>query len=569
MSSMKSLYKNHTVYFFKNKTLISLVAILFFSSFAASPFFFIQPLLYNFNWIAYFIVYAIVILLALILNHFFLISTKKNQYDQILNSLHSNSRKIFISKYLFLLSVFGVLSFLIAIILASFMFTVFTNNFYNLLYFLGIFISNFVVFNAFFWIFSLFSSFSKNLLYKNIVNVSLGILVTIPAILVRSLLAKDASDESLSQITKITEVSKENKINNYYVSKNAYESANDSSKLRFDLINTLYFAPIMIFNKILAKNYDVSKFDSDRFSTYSIKNVIEKKKWNATSQYFAYDLNTKPLVSYNNGELLALLKREIYDKSDITQELIEKVRNTINKLEWNKAVLPEQESNLIELLSGKNNIIIRYIKRDWKYILANNSQLQNLIINTFGLAFWNLLNDFYNVYSFNTYLNVDIKGANFYFEKIISTNSEYDLASKIDDIDKEYLKNHFVQFSGDKVFFNNYKSSRFSINLTDFQKVFKSISSQKEWANFIDENAFSLQKINDILDNIYSFNNELHNIEKIRLLSNSSITKYYKDVLIPTLISDSSLNFIYTFLVLLMITISIPFTTFKAIKGEI
>ncbi|ACF07366.1 hypothetical protein [Metamycoplasma arthritidis] len=224
MSSMKSLYKNHTVYFFKNKTLISLVAILFFSSFAASPFFFIQPLLYNFNWIAYFIVYAIVILLALILNHFFLISTKKNQYDQILNSLHSNSRKIFISKYLFLLSVFGVLSFLIAIILASFMFTVFTNNFYNLLYFLGIFISNFVVFNAFFWIFSLFSSFSKNLLYKNIVNVSLGILVTIPAILVRSLLAKDASDESLSQITKITEVSKENKINNYYVSKNAYES---------------------------------------------------------------------------------------------------------------------------------------------------------------------------------------------------------------------------------------------------------------------------------------------------------------------------------------------------------
>ncbi|ACF07365.1 hypothetical protein [Metamycoplasma arthritidis] len=325
----------------------------------------------------------------------------------------------------------------------------------------------------------------------------------------------------------------------------------------------------MIFNKILAKNYDVSKFDSDRFSTYSIKNVIEKKKWNATSQYFAYDLNTKPLVSYNNGELLALLKREIYDKSDITQELIEKVRNTINKLEWNKAVLPEQESNLIELLSGKNNIIIRYIKRDWKYILANNSQLQNLIINTFGLAFWNLLNDFYNVYSFNTYLNVDIKGANFYFEKIISTNSEYDLASKIDDIDKEYLKNHFVQFSGDKVFFNNYKSSRFSINLTDFQKVFKSISSQKEWANFIDENAFSLQKINDILDNIYSFNNELHNIEKIRLLSNSSITKYYKDVLIPTLISDSSLNFIYTFLVLLMITISIPFTTFKAIKGEI
>ena len=101
---MKSLYKNHSVYFFKNKILMSLVTILFLSSFAVAPFFLNQSLLYNYNWLTYFIVYTIVILLSLTLCHFFLISSKKNQYDQILNSLYSNSRKIFISKYLFLLT---------------------------------------------------------------------------------------------------------------------------------------------------------------------------------------------------------------------------------------------------------------------------------------------------------------------------------------------------------------------------------------------------------------------------------------------------------------------------------
>lgn len=564
---MKSLYKNHSVYFFKNKILMSLVTILFLSSFAVAPFFLNQSLLYNYNWLTYFIVYTIVILLSLTLCHFFLISSKKNQYDQILNSLYSNSRKIFISKYLFLLTAFSLLSFPIAIVTTLFMFITFKNNPYNFLYFFAILLSSFIVFNAFFWIFSLFSSFSKNLIYKNIANVSLGILLVFPIVLVKSFLPKVNENKSFSQIMKITEISK-NKINkDYYVAKN-YQDLNNSSNFNFDLINTFYFIPITLFNKIMAKNYDVSKFSNARFSTYFIDNVVKNKEWNNSSDYFIYDLNTKPLVSYNNNELLKLITKEIYKKVD-SQEIIAKVRNIINKLEWKRASLLPEEINLIELLSGKNSKNIQYLRRDWKYFLANNNQLQNLIINNLNLDFWNLLNEFYNVYSFNAYLNIDIKGANFYFEKIITTNNEYDLKNKINGIDKEYLKNHFIYFSNNKVFFNNYKLSRFSISLDNFKKVFKSINNQDDWAKFIDENAFSLEKINNILESIYSFSNEFNNIEKIELLPNSSITKYYKDILIPTLMSDTSLNLVYTFLVLLMIMIAMPLTIFKAIKGEI
>ena len=564
---MKSLYKNHSVYFSKNKILMSLVTILFLSSFAVAPFFLNQSLLYNYNWLTYFIVYTIVILLSLTLCHFFLISSKKNQYDQILNSLYSNSRKIFISKYLFLLTAFSLLSFLIAIVTTLFMFITFKNNPYNFLYFFAILLSSFIVFNAFFWIFSLFSSFSKNLIYKNIANVSLGILLVFPIVLVKSFLPKVNENKSFSQIMKITEISK-NKINkDYYVAKN-YQDLNNSSNFNFDLINTFYFIPITLFNKIMAKNYDVSKFSNARFSTYFIDNVVKNKEWNNSSDYFIYDLNTKPLVSYNNNELLKLITKEIYKKVD-SQEIIAKVRNIINKLEWKRASLLPEEINLIELLSGKNNKNIQYLRRDWKYFLANNNQLQNLIINNLNLDFWNLLNEFYNVYSFNAYLNIDIKGANFYFEKIITTNNEYDLKNKINGIDKEYLKNHFIYFSNNKVFFNNYKLSRFSISLDNFKKVFKSINNQDDWAKFIDENAFSLEKINNILESIYSFSNEFNNIEKIELLPNSSITKYYKDILIPALMSDTSLNLVYTFLVLLMIMIAMPLTIFKAIKGEI
>ena len=564
---MKSLYKNHSVYFFKNKILMSLVTILFLSSFAVAPFFLNQSLLYNYNWLTYFIVYTIVILLSLTLCHFFLISSKKNQYDQILNSLYSNSRKIFISKYLFLLTAFSLLSFLIAIVTTLFMFITFKNNPYNFLYFFAILLSSFIVFNAFFWIFSLFSSFSKNLIYKNIANVSLGILLVFPIVLVKSFLPKVNENKSFSQIMKITEISK-NKINkDYYVAKN-YQDLNNSSNFNFDLINTFYFIPITLFSKIMAKNYDVSKFSNARFSTYFIDNVVKNKEWNNSSDYFIYDLNTKPLVSYNNNELLKLITKEIYKKVD-SQEIIAKIRNIINKLEWKRASLLPEEINLIELLSGKNNKNIQYLRRDWKYFLANNNQLQNLIINNLNLDFWNLLNEFYNVYSFNAYLNIDIKGANFYFEKIITTNNEYDLKNKINGIDKEYLKNHFIYFSNNKVFFNNYKLSRFSISLDNFKKVFKSINNQDDWAKFIDENAFSLEKINNILESIYSFSNEFNNIEKIELLPNSSITKYYKDILIPTLMSDTSLNLVYTFLVLLMIMSAMPLTIFKAIKGEI
>ncbi|ACF07353.1 hypothetical membrane protein [Metamycoplasma arthritidis 158L3-1] len=566
---MGSLYKNHSSYFFRNKVLLSLTIILFLSSFAVSPFFLNRSLLYNFNWITYFIIYTIVILLSFVLCHFFLISSRKNQYDQMLNSLYSNSRKIFISKYLFLLTIFSSLSFLIAAVVVLFMFIIFKNNAYNFIYFLGIFISSFFVFNAFFWIFSLFSGFSKSLIYKNIINVSLSILTIVPAILSRSFLDKNSENETFSELTKITEVSKENKINNYYVAKNSYQNLNNNSWSSFDLVNTLYFIPITIFNKLLERNHDISKLDNMKFSTYFIKNIIKKQKWNDANEHFIYDLHTRPLVSYDNGELLTLIKQEIYIKKSINQEIIGKIRTTISKLEWKKIALSDDEINLIELLSGKNNSLVQYLRRDWKYLLVNNDQLQNLIIDSFGLEFWNLLFEFYNLYSFNAHLNIDIKGSDFYFEKAIVTNSEYDLENEINEIDKEYLKNHFVRFLHDEVFFNNYNSAKFAIKLADFQKVFKDINNQNDWAKFIDENAFSLQKINDILEGIYSFSNEFNNIPKLKLLANSSITKYYKDIIIPTLTSDPSLNFVYTFLVLLMIMITIPFTTFKAIKGEI
>ncbi|MDC8917375.1 hypothetical protein PR256_03370, partial [Metamycoplasma hyosynoviae] len=283
---------------------------------------------------------------------------------------------------------------------------------------------------------------------------------------------------------------------------------------------------------------------------------------------FIYDLETKPIVSYKNNELLELINNEIYVKN-IDLDAINNIRNLINKLEWDKLVLSSKEIDLIEILSGKNNKIIQYLRRDWKYLLNNNVQLQNLIINKFGLEFWNLLNDFYDVYSFNAYLNIDIKNANFYFEKDVKTNDEYDFDNKINDIDKEYLKKHFANFINDKVFFNNNKSKRFSINLIDFQKVFKNINNQLDWENFIEENATSLNNINRILTDIYSFSNEFNTIEKIKLLSNSSITKYYKDILTPILELDPSLNLIYTFLLLLIISITIPLTIFRSIKGEI
>ncbi|MDC8920269.1 hypothetical protein PR253_00955, partial [Metamycoplasma hyosynoviae] len=286
------------------------------------------------------------------------------------------------------------------------------------------------------------------------------------------------------------------------------------------------------------------------------------------NDYFIYDLETKPIVSYKNNELLELINNEIYVKN-IDLDAINNIRNLINKLEWDKLVLSSKEIDLIEILSGKNNKIIQYLRRDWKYLLNNNVQLQNLIINKFGLEFWNLLNDFYDVYSFNAYLNIDIKNANFYFEKDVKTNDEYDFDNKINDIDKEYLKKHFANFINDKVFFNNNKSTRFYVNLIDFQKVFNNINNQLDWENFIEENATSLNNINRILTDIYSFSNEFNTIEKIKLLSNSSITKYYKDILTPILELDPSLNLIYTFLLLLIISITIPLTIFRSIKGEI
>ncbi|MDC8921498.1 hypothetical protein PR257_00430 [Metamycoplasma hyosynoviae] len=399
------------------------------------------------------------------------------------------------------------------------------------------------------------------------VNATLAISVISIPIFTKTFSNKDRHNIRFSELSKIVEVSKNNKNQDYYVSKNAFVNKN-KFYVSFDLVNAFYFSSISIFKKIFIKNYDPTKVLNSKFSNYVINSVIENKKWNNNNDYFIYDLETKPIVSYKNNELLELINNEIYVKN-IDLDAINNIRNLINKLEWDKLVLSSKEIDLIEILSGKNNKIIQYLRRDWKYLLNNNVQLQNLIINKFGLEFWNLLNDFYDVYSFNAYLNIDIKNANFYFEKDVKTNDEYDFANKINDIDKEYLKKHFANFINDKVFFNNNKSTRFYVNLIDFQKVFNNINNQLDWENFIEENATSLNNINRILTDIYSFSNEFNTIEKIKLLSNSSITKYYKDILTPILELDPSLNLIYTFLLLLIISITIPLTIFRSIKGEI
>ena len=564
---MKNLYKNHAVYFLKNKILISIEIILCLSLFSIAPFFINQSLLYSYNWIIYFIIYSIVILSSFALWYFFFISSKRNQYDQMLNSLYSNSRKIFISKYLFLITVFSLFSLLNAIINTLFMFIIFKNNLNNFLYFLAIFISNLIVFNAFFWVFSLFSTFSKKLIYKNIINVTLVVCSISLPILLKTFSNRERYNKTFSELSKIVEVSKDKLNQDYYVAKNSYENKINHYPY-FDLFNAFYIASIYSNNKRFLSNYDPTKVVNSKFSNYYIKSIVENKKWNNNNDYFIYDLYTKPIVSYKNNELLQLINNKIY-ANNFDSDTINNVRNAIEKLEWNKLMFSSKIIKSIEILLGKNDIDIQYLRRDWKYILKNNAQLQNLIIKKFGLDFWNLLNEFYDIHSFNAYLNIDVKNANFYFEKNIIDNDEYDLDNRINDIDKLYLKRHFVNIIGDKVFFNNNKSTRFYVNLIDFQKVFSQINNQSDWENFVEQNSVSLNKIINVIDDVYSFSNQFNTIEKIKLLSNSPITKYYKDILIPILMLDSSLNLIYTFLLLLIIIITIPITTFKSIKGEI
>lgn len=564
---MKNLYKNHSVYFLKNKILISIEIILCLCLFSIAPFFINQSLLYSYNWIIYFIVYSIVILSSFALWYFFFISSKRNQYDQMLNSLYSNSRKIFISKYLFLITVFSLFSLLTAIITTIFMFVIFKNNLNNFLYFLAIFISDLFVFNVFFWLFSLFNAFSKKLIYKNIINVTLVVCSISLPILLKTFSNREKYNKTFSELSKIVEVSKDKPNQDYYVAKNSYENKINYYSY-FDLVNTFYFTSIAAFKKSFLSNYDPTKVLNSKFSNYHIKSIVENKKWNNNNDYFIYDLYTKPIVSYKNNELLQLINNKIY-ANNFDFDTINNVRNIIEKLEWNKLMLSSKIIKSIEILSGKNDIDIQYLRRDWKYILKNNTQLQNLIIKKFGLDFWNLLNEFYDIHSFNAYLNIDVKNANFYFEKNIIDNDDYDLDNRINDIDKLYLKRHFVNIIGDKVFFNNNKSTRFYVNLIDFQKVFSQINNQSDWENFVEQNSVSLNKIINVIDDVYSFSNQFNTIEKIKLLSNSPITKYYKDILIPILMLDSSLNLIYTFLLLLIIIITIPITTFKSIKGEI
>ncbi|GAA8716654.1 hypothetical protein oki361_23290 [Helicobacter pylori] len=78
-----------------------------------------------------------------------------------------------------------------------------------------------------------------------------------------------------------------------------------------------------------------------------------------------------------------------------------------------------------------------------------------------------------------------------------------------------------------------------------------------------------MKNINDILNKVYSFNNEFNLINEIILLPNSSITSYYKNILTYNLTSENDLNLLYTFLVFIMIVALAPFVTFRAIEGEI
>ena len=48
-NKMKNLYKNHALYFLKNKILVSIEIILCLSLFSVGPFFINQSLLYSYN----------------------------------------------------------------------------------------------------------------------------------------------------------------------------------------------------------------------------------------------------------------------------------------------------------------------------------------------------------------------------------------------------------------------------------------------------------------------------------------------------------------------------------------
>lgn len=78
-----------------------------------------------------------------------------------------------------------------------------------------------------------------------------------------------------------------------------------------------------------------------------------------------------------------------------------------------------------------------------------------------------------------------------------------------------------------------------------------------------------MKNINEILNKLYSFNDEFNSINEIRLLPNCSIDNYYGNVLTFSLKSDGSLNLLYTFLLFIIVFITVPFVVFKANKGDI
>ena len=567
---MKFLFKNHSQYFIKNKILLSLIIILFLCTFIIVPFFYNLNLLHNYNWIVYFVIYSLTIIMSSILCHFFFISTKKNKYDQLLNSMYYNSRKIFVSKYLFLITIFGILSILMSMIVTICMFIAFKNSLYNFLYLIMLFFSNFIVFNAFFWIFSLISSFSKKHIYKNISNIMLGFTTIFPLILTKSFsnnINKKFNNEIFTNLLKVVEFSKTS-YKTFYAIKNFYQDK-VYNKAYFDLINSFYYFPITLFNKNLSHKYDILKLNDLKFSTYIIQENIEKPKWNDNNSYYIYDFNIKPTILLNNNELLHLIDSQIY-KYISNKNIIHNLEEVINKLDWNKSLNSSEINNMIELLSGKDNINIQYLRRDWKNIFFNNAQLQTLLIKKFHISFWNLLNDFYSTYSFNSYLNIDNVNGDFYFDDNINTiNAEYNLNNKISEFDADYIKKYFIHFSDNEVYFNIDKSSKFKISLNKFNKVFENIKNQNDWCKLISENAYSMKNINEILNKLYSFNDEFNSINEIRLLPNCSIDNYYGNVLTFSLKSDGSLNLLYTFLLFIIVFITVPFVVFKANKGDI
>ncbi|AZZ65703.1 hypothetical protein DMC14_002840 [Metamycoplasma phocicerebrale] len=571
---MKTLFKNHFIYFVKNKPIIFLLLIFGLMSFSVVPFFIIDNLKNNFNWIIYFILFVLSLFSIFIMIYYFFISTKKNQYDTFLSSMYSSGLKILISKYLFLLTIFSIFSFLISIVPTSFMFINYKNNMFGFIYFILLMLSTFFMMNILFWLFMFFMSFKKNIIYKNIALSLTAIVVLSTPILIKSFVSKSNYQNKFKNVYKIVEKTKNNSFNVQYVPGDNYIKTQEDTKFYIDLVDSFYFLPIYIANLFENKNLNInfrisSNLENDeRFALYRTENKLIQKKWNKDSNFYIYGINDEPLISYSNDQLNKLINDNLYSKIE-NKNNIKIVSKIIEKLYWERSKIPIEQQRIIELISGVKNKKIQYLRRDWKALKYNNSQLINVIKQNFGLNFLELLNNFYDTYEFNSISNVDAKNGQFYFKKSIEINDTYNLENKISEIDEKYIKNNFLQITDEKVFFNLNSSKVFSISLLEFRKVFSNITSQDKWISFIDENKFQLFKIQNILDKIYLFSDENNSVLKYTFQPNASIGEYYNNVIQYKSILGKNTNIINVFLIIIITLFLIPTSIIWSKKGRV